>query len=43
MDTVELVCTTHALSSGIAATMAANKSGLQMSTLGDIVLASVFR
>jgi PiT family inorganic phosphate transporter len=36
------VSTTHVLSSGIAGTMAANKSGLQMSTLRDIALAWVF-
>jgi inorganic phosphate transporter, PiT family len=33
------VSTTHALSSGIAGTMAANRSGLQMATLRNIVLA----
>src|SRR6266852_2043836 len=33
------VSTTHVLSSGVAGTMAANKSGLQMSTLRDIALA----
>jgi PiT family inorganic phosphate transporter len=36
------VSTTHVLSSGVAGTMAANKSGLQMSTLRDIALAWVF-
>jgi len=36
------VSTTHVLSSGIAGTMAANKSGLQMSTVRDIALAWVF-
>jgi PiT family inorganic phosphate transporter len=36
------VSTTHVLSSGIAGTMAANKSGLQMSTIRDIALAWVF-
>ncbi len=36
------VSTTHVLSSGIAGTMAANKSGLQVSTLRDIALAWVF-
>ncbi|HEY0161874.1 MAG TPA: inorganic phosphate transporter [Edaphobacter sp.] len=36
------VSTTHVLSSGIAGTMAANKSGLQTSTLRDIALAWVF-
>lgn len=36
------VSTTHVLSSGIAGTMAANKSGLQMSTLRDIALAWIF-
>jgi len=35
------VSTTHILSSGIAGTMAANKSGLQMQTLRNIVLAWV--
>ena len=33
------VSTTHILSSGVAGTMAANKSGLQMATLRSIVLA----
>ena len=36
------VSTTHVLSSGVAGTMAANKSGLQVSTLRDIALAWVF-
>jgi len=36
------VSTTHVLSSGIAGTMAANRSGLQMSTIRDIALAWVF-
>jgi len=36
------VSTTHVLSSGIAGTMAANKSGLQMSTLRSIAMAWVF-
>jgi PiT family inorganic phosphate transporter len=36
------VSTTHVLSSGIAGTMAANKSGLQMSTIRDIALAWIF-
>ena len=36
------VSTTHVLSSGIAGTMAANKSGLQTSTLRDIALAWIF-
>lgn len=35
------VSTTHVLSSGIAGTMAANRSGLQMDTLRNIVLAWV--
>lgn len=35
------VSTTHVLSSGIAGTMAANRSGLQMSTLRNMVLAWV--
>jgi PiT family inorganic phosphate transporter len=35
------VSTTHILSSGIAGTMAANRSGLQMATLRNIVLAWV--
>jgi PiT family inorganic phosphate transporter len=37
------VSTTHVLSSGVAGTMAANKSGLQMSTIRDIALAWIFR
>ena len=36
------VSTTHILSSGVAGTMAANKSGLQLSTVRDIALAWVF-
>ncbi|HXC95962.1 MAG TPA: inorganic phosphate transporter [Edaphobacter sp.] len=36
------VSTTHVLSSGVAGTMAANKSGLQMSTLRSILAAWVF-
>jgi PiT family inorganic phosphate transporter len=36
------VSTTHVLSSGVAGTMAANKSGLQMSTIRDIAAAWVF-
>ena len=36
------VSTTHVLSSGVAGTMAANKSGLQVSTIRDIALAWVF-
>jgi PiT family inorganic phosphate transporter len=36
------VSTTNVLSSGVAGTMAANKSGLQTSTLRDIALAWVF-
>jgi PiT family inorganic phosphate transporter len=36
------VSTTHVLSSGVAGTMAANKSGLQAATLRDIALAWVF-
>jgi PiT family inorganic phosphate transporter len=36
------VSTTHVLSSGVAGTMAANKSGLQMSTIRDIAMAWVF-
>jgi PiT family inorganic phosphate transporter len=36
------VSTTHVLSSGVAGTMAANKSGLQMSTIRDIALAWIF-
>ena len=33
------VSTTHVLSSGVAGTMAANKSGLQMATLRNILMA----
>jgi PiT family inorganic phosphate transporter len=36
------VSTTHILSSAVAGTMAANKSGLQLSTVRDIALAWVF-
>ena len=36
------VSTTHVLSSGVAGTMAANKSGLQMSTIRNIAIAWVF-
>jgi PiT family inorganic phosphate transporter len=36
------VSTTHVLSSGIAGTMAANKSGLQLSTIRNIAAAWVF-
>ena len=36
------VSTTHVLSSGVAGAMAANKSGLQMSTIRDIALAWIF-
>jgi PiT family inorganic phosphate transporter len=36
------VSTTHILSSGIAGTMAANRSGLQLSTVRDIALAWIF-
>ena len=36
------VSTTHVLSSGVAGTMMANRSGLQMSTIRDIALAWVF-
>jgi PiT family inorganic phosphate transporter len=36
------VSTTHVLSSGVAGTMAANRSGLQMATIRDIALAWVF-
>ncbi len=36
------VSTTHVLSSGVAGTMAANKSGLQMSTIRNIAMAWVF-
>ena len=35
------VSTTHVLSSGIAGTMAANRSGLQMSTVRNLVMAWV--
>jgi PiT family inorganic phosphate transporter len=35
------VSTTHVLASGIAGTMAANRSGLQMSTLRNLVMAWV--
>jgi len=35
------VSTTHVLSSGVAGTMAANRSGLQRSTLRNLVTASV--
>jgi len=35
------VSTTHVLSSGVAGTMAANRSGLQKSTLRNILLAWV--
>jgi len=35
------VSTTHVLSSGVAGTMAANRSGLQMSTLRNLVTAWV--
>jgi PiT family inorganic phosphate transporter len=35
------VSTTHVLSSGVAGTMAANKSGLQWSTVRNIALAWV--
>jgi PiT family inorganic phosphate transporter len=35
------VSTTHVLSSGIAGAMAANRSGLQMDTLRNIVMAWV--
>ena len=34
--------TTHVLSSGVAGTMAANRSGLQMSTVRNIAMAWVF-
>ncbi|HLK65322.1 MAG TPA: inorganic phosphate transporter [Bryobacteraceae bacterium] len=41
-DTMNLpVSTTHVLSSGIAGTMAANRSGLQMETLRNVLLAWV--
>ena len=36
------VSTTHVLSSGVAGTMVANGSGLQMSTLRNIAMAWVF-
>ncbi|HSY02092.1 MAG TPA: inorganic phosphate transporter, partial [Acidobacteriaceae bacterium] len=36
------VSTTHVLSSGVAGTMLANGSGLQMSTIRNIALAWVF-
>ena len=36
------VSTTHVLSSGVAGTMAANRSGLQMKTLRNLLLAWVF-
>ena len=36
------VSTTHVLSSGVAGTMAANGSGIQMSTVRSILLAWVF-
>ena len=36
------VSTTHVLTSGVAGTMAANKSGLQLSTLRDIGMAWLF-
>jgi PiT family inorganic phosphate transporter len=36
------VSTTHVLSSGVAGTMAANKSGLQVATIRDIAMAWVF-
>ena len=36
------VSTTHVLSSGVAGTMAANRSGLQLSTIRDIALAWIF-
>jgi PiT family inorganic phosphate transporter len=35
------VSTTHVLSSGVAGTMAANRSGLQMSTIRNLALAWV--
>ncbi|KAA6463352.1 inorganic phosphate transporter [Acidobacteria bacterium AB60] len=42
-DTLGLpVSTTHVLSSGVAGTMAANKSGLQLSTIRNIAAAWVF-
>ena len=36
------VSTTHVLSSGVAGTMLANKSGLQFSTIKNIAMAWVF-
>ena len=36
------VSTTHVLSSGVAGTMAANRSGLQWSTIRNIAAAWVF-
>jgi PiT family inorganic phosphate transporter len=36
------VSTTHVLSSGVAGTMAANNSGLQLSTIRNIAAAWVF-
>ena len=36
------VSTTHVLSSGVAGTIAANKSGLQLSTIRNIAAAWVF-
>jgi PiT family inorganic phosphate transporter len=36
------VSTTHVLSSGVAGTMAANRSGLQMNTLRNLLLAWIF-
>jgi PiT family inorganic phosphate transporter len=36
------VSTTHVLSSGIAGTMAANKTGLQLETVRNIALAWIF-
>jgi PiT family inorganic phosphate transporter len=36
------VSTTHILNSGVAGTMAANRSGLQLSTIRDIALAWIF-
>jgi len=35
------VSTTHVLSSGVAGTMAANKSGLQMATIRNLLMAWV--
>jgi PiT family inorganic phosphate transporter len=35
------VSTTHVLSSGVAGTMAANKSGLQMATIRNLLVAWV--